>query len=385
MSGDRAQTPQTPDAVPAGAVDEPARIHRPTKPTPDELFVHHDPVKWDEVVAEMRWDQLRGRGYLVSNDRFFVMSWGEAPRIDAATWRLKIEGSGVERPLELTYDELLGLPSVSLIRYIECAGNGRAFFGEELGRESDSWPRWRLGGYGVAEWTGVPLRDVLALAGLKKTACDVMPEGLDAKKVQRPMPLEKALEPDTLLAYAMNGQPLSPDHGFPVRVVAPGWIGNQSIKWVGRIEVSESPIYSYFNTEEYVMIGPDYKPESHRAGPALSHTSIKSALELAWPAKLSAGRQLIRGRSWSPFGAIARVQYSLDRGATWQDARLREPNIPRAGVRWDFEWDARPGEHTIRVRATDDAGNAQPDQVPWNEKGYLFSAVVGHPVRVVQP
>lgn len=383
MPADDRQTPQPPDAAHTRAPDEPPRIHRPLKPTPDEFFIHHDPVKWDEVVAEMRWDQLRGRGYLVSNDRFFVMSWGEAPRIDVATWRLKIEGSGVERALELTYDELLRLPSVSVTCFIECAGNGRVFFKEELGRESDSWPRWRLGGYGVAEWTGVPLRDVLALAGLKKTARDVMPEGLDAPRVQRPMPVEKALEADTLLAYAMNGQPLPPDHGFPVRVVVPGWIGNQSIKWVGRIEVSESPIYSYFNTEEYVMIGPEYPPEDRRPGPALSHQSVKSALELAWPAEIGAGHQLVRGRSWSPFGAIARVQYSLDRGATWRDARLRQPNIPRAGVRWDFEWDARPGEHTIRVRATDDAGNAQPDRVPWNEKGYLYSGVVGHPVRVV--
>lgn len=332
----------------------------------------------------MRWDGLRGRGYLVPNDLFFVMSWSpEPPRIDVATWRLKIEGSGVERPLELTFDDLLRLPSVSVIRFIECAGNGRIFFKEELGRESESWPRWRLGGYGVAEWTGVPLREVLTRAGLKKTARDVMPEGLDAARVQRPMPVEKALEADTLLAYAMNGQPLPPDHGFPVRVVVPGWIGDQSIKWVGRIEVSESPIYSYFNTEEYVMIGPEYLPEDRRPGPALSHTSVKSALELAWPAQLDAGHQLVRGRSWSPFGAIARVRYSLDRGATWQDARLRTPNIPRAGVRWDFEWEARPGEHTIRVRATDEFGNAQPDQVPWNEKGYLFNAVVGHPVKVV--
>lgn len=349
--------------------------------SPDR-FIMKEPPAPNGMVAEMRWDQVQRLGYLTPNQHFFILNWGRMPNIDLSTWRLRIEGTGVEQPLVLTYDDLLRLPSVSVIRYLECAGNGRRFFQEAYGTKIEGGPLWHLGGYGVAEWTGVPLREVLERAGLKKTARDVMPEGLDEMRVCRPMPVEKALEEDTLLVYAMNGEVLPPEHGFPVRVLVPGWIGNASIKWVGRIEVSETPLYSRFNTEEYVMIGPDYQPGERTPGPVLTYNNVKSALELAWPHRLKAGRHRIRGRSWSPFGKIARVEYSLDGGSTWQTAVLREPNIARAGVRWDFEWEARPGRYTIRVRATDEMGNRQPDRVPWNQKGYLYNAVVDHPVEV---
>ncbi|MEW6046697.1 MAG: sulfite oxidase [Bacillota bacterium] len=345
------------------------------KPTPPELFIDFSSNK------EMRWEAMYGRGYLVPNELFFVRNHTRTARIDVSTWRLRVEGSGVRRPLELTYDDLLAMSSVSVIRYVECAGNGRSFFEAAYGRKAQG-TQWKLGAIGVAEWTGVPLAEVLDRAGLKPTARDVMPEGLDELRVRRPMPVAKALEEDTLLVYAMNGQPLPPDHGFPVRVLTPGWIGVANIKWVGRIEVSEEPLFSAWNTESYVLIGPDYQPNPPAKGPVLSYQSVKSALELAWPAKLPAGYHLIRGRSWSPFGRIARVEYSLDGGKTWSEARLHEPDIARAWVRWDFAWDAAPGQYTIRVRATDEKGNTQPDRVPWNDQGYLYNAVVGHPVTV---
>jgi DMSO/TMAO reductase YedYZ molybdopterin-dependent catalytic subunit len=196
------------------------------------------------------------------------------------------------------------------------------------------------------------------------------------------MPVSKALADDTLVVYAMNGQPLPPDHGFPARLLTPGWIGVANIKWVGRIEVSEQPLFSSWNTDTYVMIGPGFQPSPPSKGPVLSTQSLKSALELPWGGTVTAGRRLIRGRSWSPFGKITKVEYSLDQGGTWQTARLREPNIAAAWVRWDFEWDARPGKAGIRARATDEKGNTQPDQVPYNEQGYLFNAVVEHPVTV---
>jgi DMSO/TMAO reductase YedYZ molybdopterin-dependent catalytic subunit len=229
----------------------------------------------------------------------------------------------------------------------------------------------------------VLLAEVLNRAGLKKSAVDVMPEGLDDLKVRRPMSVAKALAEDTLLVYAMNGQPLPPDHGFPVRALVPGWIGVASIKWVERIEVSEKPLFSSWNTDTYVLIGPDYKPEPPSKGPVLSNQDLKSALELPWGGEVSAARRLVRGRSWSPFGKIAKVEYSLDQGKSWQTARLREPNIPGAWVRWDFDSDLKPGKHTIRVRATDEKGNAQPDKVPFNQQGYLFNGIVDHPIDVV--
>ena len=241
-------------------------------PAPAELVVKPTPPEWFYDFGsnkEMRWENLYSRGYLVPNELFFIRNHTRTPRIDVATWRLRVEGSGVARPLELTYEDILAMPAVSVIRYIECAGNGRSFFEATYGRRA-SGTQWRLGAIGVAEWTGVPLREVLDRAGLKRTARDVMPEGLDELRVRRPMSITKALEEDTLLVYAMNGQPLPPDHGFPVRVLVPGWIGIANIKWVGRIEVSDQPLYSAWNTDSYVMIGPDYQPQPPARGPILT-------------------------------------------------------------------------------------------------------------------
>jgi DMSO/TMAO reductase YedYZ molybdopterin-dependent catalytic subunit len=217
----------------------------------------------------------------------------------------------------------------------------------------------------------VRLREVLDRAGLKRTAKDVMPEGLDDLKVRRPMSVTKAVAEDTILAYGMNGKPLLPDHGFPVRVLVPGWIGVANIKWVGRLEVSEKALFTHWNTETYVLLGADYQPRPPANGPILSQQNLKSALELDMGAHLQAGRHRMTGRSWSPAGKITTVEYSLDRGATWQPARLEEPRIAQAWARWDFDWDARPGQHVIRVRAADERGHRQPERVPWNDQGYL--------------
>jgi sulfane dehydrogenase subunit SoxC len=354
----------------------PAAAPQPVlKPTPPELFNDFGSNK------ETRWEAMYGRGYLVPNELFFVRNHTRTPTIEITNWRLKVEGSGVSRTLEFTYDELLAMPSVSFVRYVECAGNGRSFFEVAHGKKAQG-TQWKLGAIGVAEWTGVPMREILERAGIKKTARDVMPEGLDDLKVRRPMSLDKAMEEDTLLVYAMNGQTLPADHGFPLRVLTPGWIGVANIKWVGRIEVSEQPLFSQWNTETYVLIGPDHKPSPPAKGPILSLQSVKSALELPWGGEIASGRRLLRGRAWSPQGKIDRVEYSLDQGKSWQQARLREPNISKAWVRWDGEWDGRPGKYLIRVRATDERGNTQPERVAFNEQGYLYNAVVDHPVVV---
>ena len=345
------------------------------KPTPPEFFNDLGSNK------EMRWEVMYSRGYVVPNELFFVRNHSRTARLDAATWRLRVEGSGVEEPREFTYDEILGLPSVSVMRFIECAGNGRSFFEASYGNKAQGG-QWKLGAIGVAEWTGVPLREVLDRAGLRRSAQDVMPEGLDELKVRRPMPIAKALADDTLLVYAMNGQTLPMDHGFPVRVLVPGWIGVANIKWVGRIEVSEQPLFSAWNTESYVLVGPRYKRNPPAKGLPLSLQNVKSAFELPWNGELLAGRTLLRGRSWSGEGKISKVEVSLDREITWQTARLREPNIPRAWVRWDLDWDAQPGDYSLRARATDERGTRQPVIVPWNDQGYLYGAVVKHPVTV---
>jgi sulfane dehydrogenase subunit SoxC len=358
------------------AAQEPSSQELVVKPTPSELFFDYGSNK------EMRWQNMSQRGYVVPNELFFVRNHTRTPQIDVSTWRLKVEGSGVRRPLELTYDALLSMPSVSVIRTVECAGNGRSFFENAYGKKAQG-TQWKLGAIGVAEWTGVRLHDVLDRAGLKRTAKDVMPEGLDDLKVRRPMSVTKAVAADTIVAYAMNGEPLPPDHGSPVRVLVPGWIGVANIKWVGRIEVSEEALFSPWNTETYILIGPDYQPKPPAKGPVLAEQNLKSALELDMGAQLQAGRHRMTGRSWSPFGKITQVEYSLDRGVTWRQARVQEPRLAQAWVRWDFDWEAKPGHQTIRVRAVDERGHAQPDSVPWNEQGYLYNAVVDHPVSVV--
>lgn len=346
------------------------------KPVPPKLFYDYKGIQ-----QEMRWEAMYDRGYLVPNELFFVRNHTATPKIDLKTWRLRVEGSGVARQKEFTYDELLSLPSVSIIRALECAGNGRSFFESVQGKKADGAP-WKLGAIGVAEWTGVPLREVLQLAEVKSTAKDVMPEGLDEKKVRRPMSIAKALKQDTLLVYAMNGQTLPADHGFPIRAFVPGWLGAASIKWLGRIEVSEQPLFSTWNTESYVLIGSGYPSDLPAKGTIITSQNIKSAFELAWNAKMPAGKHLVRGRSWSASSKIDRVEVSLDGGKTWQAARLREPNLDGAWVRWDLDWNARPGKYQLQAKAIDTQGNSQPATVPFNAKGYLYNAVVSHPVTV---
>jgi sulfane dehydrogenase subunit SoxC len=233
------------------------------KPIPEDKFVIH------KTNAEMRWEQMRGRGYTTPNDLFFIRNHTETARIDRGGWRLRVQGSGVTRPLDLSYDELVKLGQTTVTRFVECAGNGRVFFGEAQGHKAEGTP-WRLGAIGVAEWTGVPLGVVLERAGVKPTARDVMPVGLDELMVRRPMALAKAMAEDTLLVYGMNGEDLPPDHGAPVRALVPGWVGAANVKWVGRVEVSTEPLFSDWNTSSYVLLGPGYQPQGPAQGPVLT-------------------------------------------------------------------------------------------------------------------
>jgi sulfane dehydrogenase subunit SoxC len=358
------------------------------KPVSPELLVDHrdgtvdpdDPTGDLALNAEMRWEAMKGRGYLTPVDRFFVRNHAPTPRIDPATWELRVEGPGVGRPVRFTYDDLWRLPSSTAARALECAGNGRVFFAEDQDRETPGTP-WRLGAVGVAEWTGVALREVLERAGLRESAREVMLEGLDEVRVRRPLPVEKALE-DTLLAYGMNGVLLPHDHGFPLRAVVPGWAAVASVKWLGRVFVSDAfsgPLASPWNTAKYVLTGGAYE---RRRVPVLAQVP-KSALELAWPATLRRGPQTITGRSWSAGAPVARVEYAVDAESRWRPAELFGPNLPGAWARWRFVWDAPRGKYEVRVRATDAAGNAQPEQAKWNELGYLYGGVVAHPVEVI--
>jgi DMSO/TMAO reductase YedYZ molybdopterin-dependent catalytic subunit len=211
-----------------------------------------------------------------------------------------------------------------------------------------------------------------------------MSEGLDEIRARLPVPLAKACAEDTLVALAMNGEVLPADHGFPARLVVSGWLGAASIKWLGRIEVSEDPLYVPWNTEDYVLIGPDFPAKMPARGPAITALPVTSLVELPWPAQLRPEPQMIRGRAFAGENRVVTVQYRIDDGP-WQDALITSSVTPGVWVRWQFSWNPEPGEHTLRVRATDDQGNTQPDSTSWNELGYLHQSVLAHPVRVESP
>ena len=328
---------------------------------------------------------MASRTYNMPNSFFFVRDHTSTPfpPIDVKTWTLSVEGDGITNPFKLTYDDLLAMPSTTVTRYVECAGNGRSFFASLMNNPAQGG-QWHLGAYGIADWTGVKLSDILNQAGIKASAVDVMPAGFDSLNVRRPMPVAKAMEPDTVVAYLMNGDILPVDHGYPARVITPGWVGVNNIKWVNKITVSTTPQTSDFNTKLYILVGPTYQAQGQALGPPVNNQVMKSALCLPFPAKLSAGSQKVIGYAWSPFGKITKVDVSLDGGSTFQPASLVGPNIERAGSRWEFTFNASPGNLTITPRAADDQGNVQypVSQQVWNQQGYLFGAMVPHPVTV---
>ncbi|MGW0786101.1 sulfite oxidase [Streptomyces sp. NPDC002913] len=368
-------------ASPAGAAQTLAGV---VKPLPPELFTVRG------TNAETNFAALRDTGLLTPADRFFVRNHTATPVLDAADWKLTVWGSGLTRgPVDFSYEDLLALPSVSRTAFVECAGNGRSFFTSQQG-QTVSGTAWTLGAIGTARWRGVRLADVLRLAGIGRDAVDVLPRGLDAEvvsdgtnlgRVRRPLPVAKALD-DVLLAYEMNGDPLPPDHGAPVRLIVPSWVGIANIKWVGDIEVSAEPLLTPWNTGLYRLFGPGHPPEGSAP---LTRQTLKSAFELAPGASFAAHRRhLLTGRSWSGGAPVSRVEVSTDGGGHWRPARLRDE--PRSGswVRWTADWVPKvTGPGVLLARATDRSGRTQPETTAHNTQGYLFDAVVRHPVTVV--
>lgn len=351
------------------------RLH--VKPLPAPFFINHG------TSVEMSWMQKQNDPrYLMDTSQFFVRNHSTTPIIDPATWRLRVEGNGIEKTLDLSYEDLLKMPAKTVTRFIECAGNCRSLFNEIMNKPAQG-TQWGTGGFGVAEWTGVRLADVLDKAGLKKSAVSIMATGLDESGLNKPLPIAKALADDTLLVTAMNGAPLPYDHGFPVRLLVPGWVGSYNVKWLGSLYVGEEQLYSKWNTSSYVLKGDDYPdPEGPPEGVIIREQTIKSVLALPRPATLPAGARTIRGYAWSPFGPIERVDVSLDGGKSYKPAKLVGPNIAAAGVRWEFALKAKPGKMTLTPRATDSKGNSQIPiaEQKYNQKGYIWQAVIPHPI-----
>lgn len=335
-------------------------------------------------ALETRLENLQG--VITPVRHFFVRNNAASLDLDVQDWRLAIEGDAIAKPLELTYPEIRELPGRTLVSYLECAGNHRAMFDLVQGKTTQG-TQWQTGGISNGEWSGVALREVLTRAGITEEAVSVMLIGLDAAAPEggfrRVLPVAKAMHPDTLLAYGLNGEILPRDHGFPLRALVPGWVGSSSIKWLGRIVVSAEPLWTRNNTTSYVLIGQDYPGDGERLGPAVTTQTIKSALALPWPAELKAGWQYIYGYAHSPAGSITHVEWSGDGGETWSADAVVEPQFQYSWTRFRFHVNVQPGMHTLMTRATDAMGNTQPATVPFNEKGYLFNQPVPHPIRIL--
>ena len=312
----------------------------------------------------------------------FVRNHAPTPRIDVATYRLRVGGPAVTRPLELGLDDVKSMPSRSVTAFIECGGNWRRFSAELTGRSAPG-DQWGTEALVVAEWTGIPLGALLERAGVTDEAVDVDLVGLDECAFRRPVSIEKASHEDTLIAWAMNGAALTPDHGYPLRAVVPGWVGSSSIKWLGRIDVSREPILAPTNTTSYVLIGDAWPREGAALGKPIHEQTLKSALALDRPARLSAGTHILHGFAHGPRPPQG-VHWSADGGRTWRAARFTEPALRWSLRRFEVEWTADPGSHVLMTRATDDRGTTQPmPPIPHNERGYVLNAVLPHPIEVV--
>ncbi len=312
------------------------------------------------------------QGIITPNRVHFVRSHYNTPMLDADTWSLSVEGA-VSRPMRLSLADLTSMPATILTAFIECSGNSRGNF-----QPRPQGTGWSNGAISVAEWTGVSLARVLQIAGAAADTNVIAAEGLDSGKVYTGIPYEKALDPDTIIAYAQNGEALNRENGYPVRLIVPGWGGIKSIKWLGRIEVVRGPFASYYGDRTYVYETPGLPKTPVQA------VGVKSFITRpAADAELLAGRPAaIAGYAYSGHGTITRVEVSVD-GGPWREARLLPPALRWAWVRWQFDWEAPAGgEAVLRSRATDDRGNVQPETVAWNRYGYGYNAIQQTKVKV---
>lgn len=318
--------------------------------------------------------------WLTPVPHFFVRNHMHEPsELDAGDWRLSIGGE-VEKPVTLSLAELSRFETHSVVNTLECAGNGRS-----LQRPQVPGIQWGKGAVGTARFTGPRLRDVLQRAGVKSTGKHVMFRGLDEVPGKVPpfirsIPIEKALDSDTLIATHMNGSPLTRHHGFPARALVPGWIGAASCKWLTEIKVLENEFAGNFMSPGYRFPnqpgqpGEAIKPEDTHPLTALSVKSV-----IAGPldgATLKSGKVSVHGAAWAGEADVAKVEISTDGGVTWNPATLGRDQAHYAWRLWSFNWKAtKGGEYAILSRATDTQGRTQPSTPVWNPSGYLYNAI----------
>jgi sulfane dehydrogenase subunit SoxC len=300
----------------------------------------------------------------------YVLTHFDIPDIDSASWHLRISGA-VERALELSMAALRKDPAITVPVTLECAGNGRSL----LTPRPMSQP-WVMEGVGTAHWTGVPLAYLLGKAGVLENAVEVVFTGADAgvqggvpHHYARSLPIREALRADVVLAYKMNGTELPPQHGYPLRLVVPGWYGMASVKWLQSIEVVTTPFAGYQQRVAY-----RFQDSADDAGTPVSRIRVRSLMVppgvpdfFTRKRILTPGPVLLQGRAWSGEGAVTGVEVGID--GTWLPAQLDKPAGGFAWRKWTLPWVADPGVHELSCRATDATGATQPLEQNWNYQG----------------
>jgi DMSO/TMAO reductase YedYZ molybdopterin-dependent catalytic subunit len=328
--------------------------------------------------------------YITPIEHFFVRTHVYEPRVNVNEWQLTVDGE-VATTLKMTMEELKRLPPVELVSVVECAGNGRGFY-------EPSMPglQWANGGVGNGRWRGVRLADVLRRAGVKESASEILFNGADGPigtmpDFQRSIPIRKALDAQTLLAYEMNGEVLPVKHGFPLRVVVPGWAGNSWVKWLTSISVLDKEHDGFWMKRAYrhpgrpVERGTAVPPEQMQPVTSLRVKSVIAG-PLDGSHVIKGTPVTIRGVAWSgDAGPVTAVDISVDGGRSWRPATLQRDQRTQFGWRqWEHSWTpSREAYHTILARARDAAGNTQPFDQEWNPSGYGWNVIPRAGVTVV--
>ena len=319
---------------------------------------------------------------------FFVRNHMHEPsELNREDWELTIGGE-LEKPVTLSLAELSKIEAHEVVNTLECAGNGRSLY-----RPQVPGVQWGKGAVSTARFSGPRLRDLLQRGGVKTTGKQVMFRGLDevpgkVPPFVRSIPIEKALDPDTVIATHMNGAALTKHHGSPARALVPGWIGAASCKWLTEIKVLEREFDGNFMSPGYrfpnqpVNPGDAVKPEDTHVMTALN---VKSAISSPGEgAKVKASKVSIRGTAWAGEAEVAKVEVSTDGGATWSAAKLGHEQARYAWRLWTYDWKTpKGGEYIVMSRATDSRGRIQPATPLWNPSGYLYNAVDQVKIRVV--
>ncbi len=330
-----------------------------------------------------------------ANRTFFIRShMGPPASIDVRAWRLVVDGL-VSHPLQLSLDDLHKMEKVEVPAVLQCSGNGRYFYGQAFPTVSHpAGAQWTYGGVGNARWGGVRVRDVLNRAGVKAGARYSTNSGLDnpllptTPKFIRGIELAKLMDPDTILAYEMNGQPLAYLHGAPVRLLVPGWAGDHSVKWIARMTLAPTLTTDFWTAVGYRYpnrLGPPGKSVPPQDEHPLTALNVKSIIiaPVAGTRLRPGTPTTVHGVAWSGDGAQAtRVEISVDGGRTWRDAQLGASPGRYSWRTFTYRWTPTAGTATVLARAHDDHGAVQPKVSPWNPGGYMWNAIQSVDVKV---